>query len=189
LRTGESVDFVNANGDTEHIEIERQSGNAAGENRVTVNGEHSFDVKSEIAIDDTIAGLTMVINAGTTLDVAEGIRQFPNEIEFLKDEKSSNADAAADYNSDHRMRFFRGDELIQNQNIYNHEIGHGIGWDLDDAVWGPSRDYSPAGWPDVVAAARADGTDTITVYSEHCAWGAILSVAIDQDGDLLDILV
>jgi len=174
LRTGESVEFRNSDGDIVEVKIEKQSGRKSADYKVTVDGNSSFDVRSEIGIGDTIAGLTTVINSGSTLNVSEGIRTYPDELKFLKDQKSSGGigglfeekkTTPADYTSGHTMRFYRGDTFIQDQSLYNHEIAHGIGRDLDDASWSLSRDASPAGWGEVMKAAQAEDKDSITNYA------------------------
>jgi len=129
IRTGESVEFLNSNGEIIQVRVELDSTGVSSKYKVHVDG-HSFELESEIGQVDTIAGVADIVEFGSTMGVPEGIRQYPDSVLFDRDAHKDNWRAS--YGENHRMTFFEGTDYLQSRERYHHEIAHGIGRDLHD---------------------------------------------------------
>lgn len=167
IRTGDEVEFVNSDGQAIPVSVEKVDGpDDSAYYEVTV-GDESFSVESEIGIADTISGISNIIEFGSTIGTADGIRQFPDSVRYLKAPKtsSSGANRLATYSSDHRLTFNNGNAYIEDAELYFHELGHGIGNDLDGDVEGEPVDASPAGWADIHNELAKDPDNFLSDYS------------------------
>jgi len=173
MRTGEPVSFVNSQGEILTVSVLPSVLEARGRYEVVINGKSMY-VTSEISLEDTIAGIANVVEFGSTMGVQEGIRQYPDHLVFKKGPRADNPLIGADYDNNHEMVFYHGNQYIDEQGLYYHEIAHGINHDFNTPEnTGTSLSYEeqpptagsfgyvpawlPPGWPEVYAQAVANG--------------------------------
>jgi len=182
MRTGEEVNFINSKGESISIKVIPVNDDANGNYNVTIDG-HTVSVSSEIGISSTIAGITNMIEFGSAMGMPEGVRQFPDALVIKKDvgpevrvktkDGETVFNAGARYTSDHQLIFYGSEQWIHDAELYYHEIGHGLGRDInsdllgrlhralnnsDKPITAPSSmvDANPYGWQKIHDAAAAD---------------------------------
>ncbi|MGE0494116.1 MAG: hypothetical protein AB7S38_33205 [Vulcanimicrobiota bacterium] len=195
LTHGGPVEFTNSNGETENLTIEQVT-NSKGDVEFRLRGEdgHTINVSSELTADETRTALARVADYYT--QVPDGLRESVDNIEFLKD-PDPDGTAAASFNSEHdRVRFFGGLDYI-NEAVFEHEFGHGVGYETDGEGEGFLNDLnpfdgggagSPQGWEDAINSDGNRPTDYAnTNHKEDFAesW-AIYLEAREQGDDALE---
>ncbi|MCA9792673.1 MAG: hypothetical protein KC910_12790, partial [Candidatus Eremiobacteraeota bacterium] len=128
--------------------------------------------------------------------VPDGLRNSVDEISFLKD-PDPDGEAAADFRSDgDKVRFYGGLDYI-NEAVFEHEFGHGVGYETDGQGEGILNDLnpfdgdgsgSPEGWEEAIGADGNRPTDYAnTNHKEDFAesW-AIYLEAREQGMDALE---
>ncbi|MBX2878458.1 MAG: hypothetical protein KTR32_00920 [Granulosicoccus sp.] len=179
MRTGRAINFRNSEDALSTLKItQSRTGNNASYLVALTNtagGVVQFDVRSSIGIAKTIEGIANIIEWGTTFNARRGIREFPTTVIFNRKAHVAGNIAATYHGKSHTMTFYEGDKTISELN-YNHEMGHGIGWQLDDVgpgimLFGRSsaladwQDFTPVDWESVVDTATAEGVDHATRYA------------------------
>lgn len=158
IRTGEEVEFVNSVGDTVGVTVTPNpgSGNDTASYSVQVregSRTDTFNVDSEIGTENTIASIANIVDWGSSLAVAgPNVPAYPTVVQ-LRQERDPVA-AASVFGSTGTMLFYNGTANI-NRATYVHEMGHIIGYALNDASTEEWR-FSPAGWEEVLAGAEGD---------------------------------
>jgi len=145
MRTGEEVNFINSKGESISIKVIPVNDDANGNYNVTIDG-HTVSVSSEIGISSTIAGITNMIEFGSAMGMPEGVRQFPDALVIKKDvgpevrvktkDGETVFNAGARYTSDHQLIFYGSEQWIHDAELYYHEIGHGLGRDINSDLLG-----------------------------------------------------
>ena len=178
VTSGQPVQFTNANGQTEQLQIS-QVDSSGGNTVYEITGEdgHKIRISSELSASDNRAALARVADYYSQLP--PGVRDTVSEIELLQHADES---AAADYQSgnDH-IRFYDGLENL-NEEVFNHEYGHGIGFDASDNDngffgIGGAPDGAPRGWEEAREQDMQNPSDYAgTSYVEDFAdsWAAYL---------------
>jgi len=171
MRTGEEVEFETSDGVIHTILVETNSYRNSANYTVHVD-DRTFKVESEIGLEETIEGVASVVEFGSTMDIKEELNPFPDTLKFDKDRRTKQdkdgtkfyVNDLATYSKDHQLTYYKGDENINNAELYYHEIGHGIGRQLDDNTNG-TNDSSPAGWPKIDAHEEYYG-NLVTEYAD-----------------------
>lgn len=193
VTSGQPVEFTNSNGETEMLSITQLD--SSGDNAVyEITGEdgNKIRITSELGASDNRVALARVADYYSQLP--PGVRDSVSEIELLQ-----HADdfAAADYQSgnDH-IRFYDG--LVNlNEEVFNHEYGHGIGYTESDkdggflGIFGGTPEGAPEGWQDAIQGDKANPSDYAgTSYVEDFAesWSAYLE-AREQGPEALQRLM
>lgn len=178
IRSGIPTSFQNGDGRTNTVTIKPLSveNGACACYRVLLESGGQLDVYSHIGISRTIEAIANILEWGTTFNARSGIRVFPGRV-VIDNAPYPGGVAAASYDGKtDTMTFYDGHRYITEPN-YNHEMGHAVGWQLDDTRSGISgfasrwsalnqQDFTPVNWESVMAEATTSGIDSITHYAE-----------------------
>lgn len=157
---GQPVQFQNSNGETEELSI-RQVDGGSGKTVYELTGEdgHTIRIESELGASENRTALARIADYYSQLP--PGVRDSNDRIVLSRNPDDS---AAADFRSrEDRIRFYDGLAHL-NEEVFNHEYGHAIGYDEDglgENGWhrigqvfsGSDGEGTPRGWD---AAAEAD---------------------------------
>jgi len=193
IRTGEDVGFTNSNGDELVIKVMPVNGGTNGNYTVSIDG-HTVSVSSEIGIGSTIVGIANMIEFGSSMGVPKGVRQFPDALVFKKDigpevqittkDGDRVFNAGARYTREHQLIYFSAEQRIHDAELYYHEIGHGLGLDINSDIFArlfqslfnsdkpiapPNSqvDSNPFGWQKIHDTASADNNLVSNYASSH----------------------
>lgn len=177
VNSGQPVQFTNGNGQTEELSITQQQN--SGNNTVyEIKGAdgHTIRIESELGAGDNRIALARLADYYT--QIPPELRDSVGLIQLMKNTKDN---VAADFNEDgSRIRFFDGLDNL-NEEVFDHEFGHGVGYQVDgkgngffDKVGGlfGGRDGAgaPAGWQDVIESDGGRPSDySRTSYKEDFA--------------------
>ncbi|GMU57746.1 MAG: hypothetical protein AMXMBFR33_68920 [Candidatus Xenobia bacterium] len=196
--SGQPVEFTNANGETEMVTI-NQVTDTGGNTVYELTGEdgHTIRIESELGATDNRTALARITDYYTQLP--PGVRPSVDEIALLSDPKDG---VAADYRRDgDKVRFYDGLEHL-NEEVFDHEYGHGVGYEVDGEGEGFFDDVgglfggqdgqgAPDGWEDAIEQDAANPSDYAdTNYKEDFAesWAAYLE-AREQGPEALEQLM
>jgi len=162
IKTGESVEFVNQDGETIKLVIIQLNGPGGASYHVSLNGgEDHVRVDSEWSTEDTISGIANIIDWGSTFGAAESVPSFPQSVIFASRNHDPDPNAPqASVVGDGDMIFFGGESL--NRVVYNHEQAHVIGIELSTRQ---THYATPEGWAEVVNEAAENGIHRVSQYA------------------------
>ena len=127
VNSGQPIQFTNANGQTEELTI-RQEESSGGRTVYELTGAdgHTIRIESELGASENRTALARIADYYT--QTPEHLRESADKFELLREADDT---AAASFNSDDdRIRFYEGLEHL-NEEVFNHEFGHGIGYEKD----------------------------------------------------------
>ncbi len=196
--SGQPVEFTNANGESEMVSINQVTG-TGGNTVYELTGEdgHTIRIESELGATDNRTALARIADYYTQLP--PGVRPSVDEIALLSDPEDG---VAADYRRDgDKVRFYDGLNHL-NEEVFDHEYGHGVGYEVDGEGEGFFDDVgglfggqdgqgAPNGWEDAIEADAANPSDYAdTNYKEDFAesWAAYLE-AREQGPEALEQLM
>ncbi len=176
LAEGGEVSFTNSNGDVENLTFV-QLGGEGDDVKFELRGEdgHTVKISSELSAEETRIALARLSDYYT--EVPEHLRDSVDEISLLQGGKPGKDNVAADFRSDgDKIRFYNGLDNL-NESTFDHEFGHGVGYETDgqgEGVRGTFNPFdgdvnpfggskgAPEGWEDAI---ESDGR-RLTEYAE-----------------------
>lgn len=194
VTSGEPIRFTNANGETEELSV-RQAESTDGRTVYELTGAdgHTIRIESELGASENRTALARIADYYT--QVPEHLREAADKFELVREADDS---AAASFNSDSdRIRFYEGLDHL-NEEVFNHEFGHGIGYENDGLGEGALHELgqifsgsegkgAPVGWQDAIAEDNARINEySETNHKEDFAenWAAYLE-AVEQGPEAL----
>lgn len=169
VNSGEPVSFTNANGQTEELTV-RQVHNTGGNAVYEITGAdgHTMRIESELGASENRTALARLADYYTQLP--ENLRDSVDKIEFRREPDDSAA--ARFYSSGDRIVFYDGLKHL-NEEVFDHEFGHGIGYENDGLgegvldhigrfFTGSEGEGTPEGWTDAI---EADADERISDYA------------------------
>lgn len=159
IESGEPVEFTNANGETEMVTIVQQQ-DTGGQTvyEVTDENGHTFTISSELTATENLSALGRIVDYYT--QQPPGARDTVDEITLYAGDKPGD-DAAADYRRDgDKIRFYEGLDHL-NEEVFDHEVGHGVGYEVDGEgesvisdvgglFGGQDGEGTPDGWSEAI---------------------------------------
>jgi hypothetical protein len=169
VNSGEPVSFTNANGQTEELTV-RQVHNTGGNAVYEITGAdgHTMRIESELGASENRTALARLADYYTQLP--ENLRDTVDKIEFRREPDDSAA--ARFYSSGDRIVFYDGLKHL-NEEVFDHEFAHGIGYENDGLgegvldhigrfFTGSEGEGTPEGWTDAI---EADADERISDYA------------------------
>jgi len=169
VNSGQPISFTNANGQTEELTV-RQMGNTGGATVYEITGAdgHTLRIESELGGSENRVALARIADYYT--QVPPELRDTVSSFELHR--KPDETAAATYFSSNDHVEFYDGLEHL-NEEVFNHEYAHGIGFDRDglgegvlDQIGqfftGRDGEGTPGGWDDAV---EADGR-SISSYGD-----------------------
>ena len=167
IRTGEEVEFVNSVGNSVGVTVTSIPGTTTASYSVEVregSETDTFTVNSEIGTENTIAGIANIVDWGSSLETAgPDVPAYPGTVNFRQEsDPRRGASASGSINT---IDFYDGTANLT-KTTYIHEMGHIIGYALNDANTEDHR-FSPAGWGEVLDGAAGDVSEYRVTSAEE----------------------
>lgn len=169
VASGQRISFHNANGQTEELTV-RQVGNTGGKTVYEMTGAdgHTVRIESELGASENRTALARMADYYT--QVPPQVRQAVDRFE-LKRQPDETA-AATYFSANDRVEFYDGLRHL-NEEVFNHEFAHGIGYEKDglgegwldkigQVVSGSDGEGAPGGWQDAI---KSDG-QSLSSYAD-----------------------
>ena len=171
VNSGRPVSFTNANGQTEELTV-RQIPNTGGNAVYEIRGAdgHTMRIESELGASENRTALARLADYYT--QIPEHLRDAVDEIEFRRDPYEGGNVAAAFYSREDRVVFYNGLRNL-NEEVFDHEFAHGIGYENDGLpegrlghfirrYTGSEGEGTPRGWTEAI---ESDPQQRITNYA------------------------
>ncbi len=157
VNSGRPVAFTNANGQTEELTV-RQLSNTGGRAVYEMTGAdgHTLRIESELGASENRTALARMADYYT--QVPTGMRESAGTFELLRGKDESAA--ACFYSSSDRIVFYDGLSNL-NEEVFDHEFAHGIGYQNDglgegmldrigQIFTGSDGEGAPGGWQEAI---------------------------------------